>query len=746
VPKKEHQLHKLFAPRGIAVIGASANPAKIGYAIVRNLKNSGYTGNIYPINPKAEQILELECYDNVENIPQDKTADLSVIALPAAKVTDAVKGCSKRGIHFIIVYSAGFRETGPEGAKKEAELKEFCRENDLHLLGPNCMGLIDTHTPMNASFARGFSEKGNVAFISQSGAMLVAMMDLSELLDLGFSHLVSLGNKTVLNETDFLEYAAWDPSTAVILCYLEDVVDGQKFLDIAGPISLKKPIIILKSGSSSAGARAVTSHTGALAGSDKAYDAAFKQSAILRAGSMGELFDMAAAFSKQPLPKGNRIAVVTNSGGPGILATDQIEKLGLQMARFTAETSKELRNFLPYECSVYNPIDLLGDAPAERYLFSLEKVINDPGVAGIITLICPSASTPPMEIAQAIKDTYEKYSKKPILSVFMGGKEMQEGISFLRKAGLPCYSFPERAVLAMNGMIKYAHNLDTLRQKNIRRKNTPKSRESEEILDVNNIQKTQVKAIFYDALKERRVVLLEHEGAQILEAFGINCAPTYLARGPEKAAQIATQIGFPVVLKIASPKILHKTDIGGVLVNVDNTQGVIQGFKEIIQRARHFLPDAPLYGVEVQKMMPSGMETIIGSSYDVQFGPLLVFGLGGIYVNLFEDVSLRLATNLSEEDVEEMISETKAYRLLKGFRGKSPLDLQSLKEATLKLGHLVLDFPEIKEMDINPLMVYEKGICAVDVKITLSHDINIQQQPAEEQRELLIDQLAERRS
>lgn len=744
MPKKEHQLRKLFAPRGIAVIGASANPTKVGYAVVRNLQNSGYAGNIYPINPKSEQILELQCYKNVEYIPQDKMVDLAVIALPVSRVVSAVKDCSKRGIHFIIVFSAGFRETGPEGSKIEKELKTFCVEHDISLLGPNCVGLIDTHTPMNASFARGFAKKGNVAFISQSGAMLVAMMDLSEMLGLGFSHFVSLGNKTVLNEIDFLEYAAWDPSTKVILCYLEDIAEGQKFLDIAGPISIKIPVIILKSGSSSAGARAVTSHTGALAGADKAYDAAFKQSAVLRAGTMEELFDMAAAFSYQPLPKGNRIAVVTNSGGPGILTTDQIEKLGMHMARFTADTSKELRNFLPSECSIYNPVDVLADAPPERYQFSLEKVINDPGVDGIITLICPSASTPPVEIARAIKDIFEKYPQKPILSVFMGGQEMQEGISLLRKAELPCYSFPERSVLAMNGMVKYAHNSDVFRQKYISLK-VPKE-EQEEIAYANNMQKTQTKAIFYDALKERRVVLLEHEGAQILEAFGINCAPTYLARDPEKAAQLAAQIGFPVVLKIASPNILHKSDIGGVLVGVDNTQGVIQGFKEIIQRARHFLPDAPLYGVEVQKMMPAGTETIIGSSYDVQFGPLLVFGLGGIYVNLFEDVSLRLAKNLTENDVDEMIKETRAYRLLKGFRGKKPLDLQSLKDATLRLGRLVLDFPEIKEMDINPLLVYEKGVCAVDVKITLSHDINIQHYPVEEEKELVIDQLAERRS
>ncbi len=597
---------------------------------------------------------------------------------------------------------------------------------------------------MNASFSRGFAKKGNVSFISQSGAMLVAMMDLSEILGLGFSHFVSLGNKTVLNEIDFLEYAAWDPSTNVILCYLEDIVEGQKFLDIAGPISIKKPIIILKSGSSSAGARAVTSHTGALAGADKAYDAAFKQSAVLRAGSMEELFDMAAAFSSQPLPKGNRIAIVTNSGGPGILATDQIEKLGMNMARFTADTSKELRNFLPPECSVYNPVDVLADAPPERYQFSLEKIINDPGVDGIIIIICPAASTPPVEIAETIKDVFEKYPQKPILSVFMGGQEMQEAISLLRKAGLPCYSFPERAGLAMNGMVKYAHNSEALRQKYISAKASEEKQE--EINNTNHAQKTQVKAIFYDALKERRVVLLEHEGAQILEAFGINCAPTYLARSPEDAAQIASQIGFPVVLKIASPNILHKTDIGGVLVGVDNTHGVIQGFKDIMQRARHFLPDAPLYGVEVQKMMPSGTETIIGSSYDVQFGPLLVFGLGGIYVNLFEDVSLRLAKNLTENDVDEMIMETKAYRLLKGYRGKNPLDLQSLKNAILRLGRLVSDFPEIKEMDINPLLVYEKGVCAVDVKITLSHDIGIQHQPTEEKKELVFNQLAERRS
>lgn len=727
----EQTLAKFFVPQGVAVIGASKDPAKVGNAVVKNLLASNYGGNIYPVNPKEGEIFGLKCYPNVKDIPP-KTKDgdgdnveLAVIAIPAAFVLKALEDCAQRGIRYTIVITAGFKEIGPQGMELEKKLTAFCREQKIRLLGPNCVGLIHTHTPINASFSRGIPHKGNIAFISQSGAILLSILDWSQMAGIGFSHFVSLGNKADLQETDFLEYAAWDPATKVILCYLEDITFGQKFLEVATRVSAHKPIVVLKSGSSPSGARAASSHTGALAGTDNAYDAAFRKSAVLRAHNMGELFDIAAAFAHQPLPVGDKIAIVTNSGGPGILATDRIEKTGLRMAGFTTETKKQLRSHLPKEASIYNPVDILGDAGADRYYFTLEKVLQDPQVEAVIALFCPTALSDPAEISRAIVDVQQKAPQKPLLTVLMGGKEIQAGKDVLLEAGIPSYTFPENAVTALEGMVRYAKNKNRLMQRKTVQpgevKITAAKKGDMQLPEKQLYNTTQVKASFYDALMERRVVLSEHEGIETLNAFNIPTAKTFLAKDPQEAAEKAELAGFPVVLKVASPQILHKSDIGGVVPNLNNPEEVKKHFREIMQRVQHFYPNAPLFGITVQKMMPPGMEIIIGSSEDVQFGPLLVFGLGGIYVNLFEDVSMRLAANLHEQDVEEMIKETKAYNLIKGFRGSNPLDLQALKNAILNTAQLVTNFPEIKEMDINPLLVYEKGVCAVDVKITLSH-------------------------
>lgn len=719
----EKSLDKFFQPKSIAIIGASQNPAKVGNAIVRNLLASGYSGKIYPVNPKEEQILDLKCYPSLEKIPGSTAGDkgkaeLAVIAIPAPGVLKAVQDCAKNGIRFIVVITAGFKETGLQGAELEKELVSFCLEHQIQLVGPNCLGLTHTHTPLNISFGRGYPLQGNVTFISQSGAILTAILGWSEVAGIGFSHFVSLGNKAVLQETDFLSYAATDPSTKVILCYLEDITDGQRFLEVATRVSAEKPIVVLKAGSSPAGAKAASSHTGALAGADHAYEAAFRKSGVLRAGSMEDLFDLAAAFAHQPLPAGNKIAVVTNSGGPGILTADQIEEMGLQMSNLTAKTTEQLRSFLPPEASVYNPVDILGDAGIDRFSFALKKVLDDPQVDGVIVLACPPAQIDPLDVAQAIDKTRLDSPKKPLLAVFMGGKEMQAAKKFLQDAEVPCYAFPERAVTALEGMVRYAQNKAELKQSKKTEKKPAELPPCDKPYDT-----LRVKATFYDALKERRLVLLEHEGAKVLEAFEIPIATTFLAKDPRDAARKAEQAGFPVVLKIASPKILHKSDIGGVVPNLNNVTEVENSFREIMQRAQRYHPNAPLQGITVQKMLPPGMEIIIGSSVDIQFGPLLVFGLGGIYVNLFEDVSMRLAQNLSMQDIEEMIQETKAYRLLKGFRGSEPLDLNALKKTIFNTAQLVSRFPEIKEMDINPLLVYEKGVCAVDVKITLSHSL-----------------------
>jgi acetyltransferase len=697
------ELSFLFNPKHVAVIGASSSPKKIGYAIVDNLIKSGYKGEIYPINPKEKEIAGLKCYPSIDKI--NKPVDLAVISIPAERAVEAARQCGEAGVKGLIVITAGFKEIGKEGAKRERELQAICRRYNMRMIGPNCVGVMDTHTPVNASFSRGLPNQGHISFISQSGAMLLAILDWSFTMGMGFSRFVSLGNKADLDEIDIIESCALDPQTRVIICYLEDVTDGERFVRVCSEASKKKPIIILKSGTSSAGAQAASSHTGALAGSNRAYDTAFRQSGVLRVEDMNELFDLARAFATQPLPAGNRVAIVTNAGGPAIIATDAIEQYGLAMARFTKETLDSLRENLPAEGNIYNPVDILGDANDDRYRFALEKVLQDENVDSVLVLVCPTASTEPEKTAHTIIEMRKKNPKKPILAVYMGGRDLAAGADILTKNGIPNFTFPEPAVKAIDGLVRYSSFQKTVHAEKVA---------------LTGIEREIVKSTFYDVLKDKRVVLLGHETSKVAEAYGIPVSPVRLATSEDEAAAIAEEIGYPVVLKISSPKITHKTDVGGVEVGLQDSAAVKRAYRNIMERVQRYMPDAPIYGVEAQKMVGEGVETIIGITRDVQFGPLVVFGLGGIYVNLFEDVSFRLASALdSREAVEEMIAETKAYSLLKGYRGKKPADMDALIDAILRTARLALDFPEITEMDINPLRVHTKGASALDVKITI---------------------------
>ncbi|MEW5784784.1 MAG: acetate--CoA ligase alpha subunit [Bacillota bacterium] len=698
------ELKFLFNPKQVAVIGASRSPRKIGFAIIDNLVRSGYKGSIYPVNPRETEITGLKCYPAIGKIEQP--VEVAVISVPAEKTLQAARECGEAGVKGLIVITAGFKEVGTEGSKQERELLAVCRKYRMRMLGPNCVGLMDTHTPMNASFARGFPKKGNISFISQSGAMLVSILDWSFAMGMGFSRFISLGNKADLNEIDFIESCAADPHTKVILCYIEDVIDGERFVRVCSEASKLKPIIILKSGTSTAGAQAASSHTGALAGSNKAYDTAFHQSGVLRVDNMNELFDLARAFANQPLPAGNRVAIVTNAGGPAIVTTDAVERCGLSMARFEKGTIDELRQNLPVEANIYNPVDILGDAGDERYRFALEKVLQDGNVDSVLVLLCPAAVTEPEKTAQTIIDLKKTYPEKPVFAVYMGGKYLAAGQEMLTKGSIPAFTFPEPSVKAVEGMARYAR--------------FRKTAAAGPPLHLPGIDQNAVKAAFYDVLKDRRVVLLGHETSSVVTAYGIPVSAIHLAATEEQACAISEKIGFPVVLKISSPRIAHKTDVGGVEVGLHNKNAVSRAFQHIIERVRRYLPDAPIYGVEVQSMVDEGVEVIIGMSRDIQFGPLIVFGLGGIYVNLLEDVSFRLASALTtREAVEEMITETKAYTLLKGYRGKKPADMDALIDAIMRTARLSLDFSEITEMDINPLRVHTQGATALDVKITI---------------------------
>ncbi|HBV99500.1 MAG: acyl-CoA synthetase [Peptococcaceae bacterium BICA1-7] len=697
-------LNSFFSPGSVAVIGASKTPGKIGNAIVKNMVGSGYKGDIYPVNPREKEIEGLKCYPDIASI--EKKVDLAVISVPAAGAVKVAEQCGRAGVKSLVVVSAGFKEVGKEGLALEKEMLRICRDYGMRLLGPNCVGMMDTHVPINASFSEGSPAAGNIAFISQSGAMLVAILDWSKSSGIGFSKIISLGNKADLTETDFIGDAAEDPNTRVILCYIEDIADGKHFLKTAREASAKKPVIILKSGTSQAGAQAASSHTGALAGSNLAYDTAFRQSGIIRASTMAELFDLAVAFSSQPVPGGSRVAVVTNAGGPGIVTTDSIEETGLTMARFSKNTIEALRSGLPEESNIYNPVDVLGDAKTDRFSLSMNSVLADENVDSLVVLICPTAVTEAEETARSIVEAHRSRPDKPVFAALMGGESLAGGSEVLSAAGVPSYTFPETAVSVISGMTRYSR----LRQ----------TQEAPAAEKISGIDPRLVKESFAKVKDEGRLVLLGSESYQVAEAYGIPAAPVRLAVSPDEAALIAGEMGYPLVLKVASPKILHKTDVGGVKIGINNADEVRRGFVEITENVHRHFPRTAIHGIEIQKMMPKGTELIIGMSRDVQFGPLIAFGLGGIYVNLLKDVAFRLAQGLTRQEALAMISETKASTLLRGYRGEEPADIEAVIDIILRTAALVTDFPDIAEMDINPVFAYTKGASALDIKITIS--------------------------
>lgn len=691
------------APKSVAVVGASKTPGKVGYVLVNNLIESGYKGKIYPVHPKEKEILGKACFPAVKEIPGE--VETAVFAVPSGRVLDIAVECGQKGVKNLVVLTAGFKETGREGAELENKFISICRQYNMRLLGPNCVGFIDTYTPINATFLKGFPAKGGIAFISQSGAMLAAVLDWSLSAGIGYSKIFSMGNKADINEVDCISEAAEDPNTKVIICYIEDVAYGPEFLKVLTEVTRKKPVIILKSGTSQAGAQAASSHTGALAGSELAYDIAFKRCGVLRAGSMSELFDLATLFVNQPIPRGDRVAIITNAGGPGIIATDKIEEYSLSMARFTKETIEQLRLNLPSEAGIYNPVDVLGDAKADRFKFALEKVLKDENVDSVVLLLCPVAVTQPYETAQAIIELGKAFPDKPLIASYMGGQSLAEAAKMLFENGIPTFTMPEPAIGALAGMSTYAK---------VRERGADKK---ENVFKPD--QKT-VKAIFYDVKKDNRLTLLGSEAAEVIEAYGVTGIPTKLSQSPEEAALMADEMGYPVVLKVASPKILHKTDVGGVKIGIKSSSEVKSAYVNIMESVHKYLPAVVPHGIEIQKMAPKGVELIVGMTRDVQFGPMVCFGLGGIYVNLIKDVSFRLAQGLTVSEIKEMVAETKAYSLMKGFRGEKPVDIDAVCEVISRLAMLATNFPEIMDIDVNPIFAYERGVAALDVKITLS--------------------------
>jgi len=697
-------LNSFFKPSSIAVIGASRDEDKLGFAVLENLIEGGYVdyGKVYPINPKADEILGHQAYASVLDVSDP--IDLAVIVIPYQFVPEVLKECGEKDIPAVIVISAGFREAGMEGLERERELIAIAEEYGIRLIGPNCLGVIDTITPMNASFSAGTPPSGPMGFMSQSGALGTAILDWAQAGRLGLAKFVSLGNKADVSEIDLLQAWRDDPDTKVILMYSEGLPNGEEFIRVARDVTREKPVVAIKSGVTQSGSRAVSSHTGSLAGSEQAYQAAFRQAGVLRANSMEELFDIALAMGYQPLLEGDRIAIVTNAGGPGILATDALERSGMTLARFELETLQALEKHLPDAASAANPVDVLGDARADRYGFALEEVAKDPNVDGIMVVLTPQAMTQIDETAKTVGELAAEFDK-PILTCFMGEAKVRSGIDVLTEYGVPNYNFPERAAHAFHAMSRYRHI---------------RTRPESECVEF-DVDKESVEELFSTVRAEERLSIGDAEAWTILEAYGLKTPVSKLASDPNEAVQFANEIGYPVVMKIASPDILHKTDVGGVKVGLEDAEEVRDAFELMTYRAERYLPDARLWGCQIQEMAPpGGVEVLVGMNRDPQFGPLVTFGLGGIYVEVLKDVTFRVAP-FTVRDAKNMLREIRTHSLLDGVRGKPPVDKDAIVDTILRIGQLVTDFPAITELDINPLIVYPEGqgAIAIDMRLIL---------------------------
>lgn len=689
-------LNQFFKPENVALIGASTKPEKLGFKILKNIIDGGYKGKIFPVNPKAEEILGLKCYKSVSEI--EEKVEMAVIVVPSKFVCEVAEECGKKGVKGLIVISAGFKEAGKEGKEREEKLKEIVKNYNMRLIGPNCLGVIDPVNKLNASFAFDMPAVGKISFITQSGALGTAILDWAVKENIGLSKFVSFGNKADVSETDLIEEFCDDPNTNVILLYLEGIDDGRKFVEVAGNVSRKKPVIIVKSGRTEMGSKAVSSHTGSIAGSDIAFETAFRKAGVIRAYSVEELFDYAISFSYQPLINNKRIAIVTNAGGPSVMAVDAIEKAGLELAEISEKTQENLKSFLPPAANTHNPVDALGDVNAENYGKALDVILSDENVDGVICILTPQVVTEVEETAEKIIEISKKYHK-PVVGCFMGGKRIEPGVKKLIEGKIPNYQFPERCVRTLKSMLDYKKYL---------------SREKEEIITY-EVEKEKVREKIEYYKKENRSVIGDVEGREILSFYGIKTIQSFLARDIEEGKSIFKEINSPVVMKLVSPDIIHKTEAGGVKVGIKTVDEFENAFKEIIKSAKEYKKDATIEGIQIQQYIEGGIEVIVGVNKDVQFGHLIMFGLGGIYVELFKDVSFNLAP-LTDSEAEEMINGVKSAKLFRGFRNIPPADTEKIKETLLRVSQLVTDFPQIKEMDINPLIVKGKEVIAVDVR------------------------------
>ncbi|MBD3344440.1 MAG: CoA-binding protein [Chitinivibrionales bacterium] len=695
---------KLFAPQSVAVVGASANESKVGFSVLKNLVSDGFSGNIYPVNPKAESILDIKCYKSLLDIDGD--VDCAVIVVPRDGVVPVMQECVKKSISSLIIITAGFAESDDKGKRLQQEIAQIARSNKMTVLGPNCLGLINPWTKMNASFGQAAGEPGSIAIMSQSGALITAIQDWAARNRIGFSIIASIGNKACVDEVDFLENLKRDNNTKVIAAYLEDISHGQKFMRVAEVVGKEKPIIILKSGRTQSGAKAASSHTGSLAGADAAYACAFERTGVVRVDSIEHLFDVSSAFAYQPLPKGDRMAILTNAGGPGIMMSDALEMAGLTVTRLDRETKDKLLKIMPSAGSPHNPVDILGDADGKRYRDAMKILLASDAVDGLLVILTPQKMTEDVATARAMVEISAE-AGKPVMACFMGGDTIGKGIKILQENRIPQYSIPERAARAMREMVLYNSY-----------KNRPLRVVERFAINKNPVIKI-IKAYRNRGLNE----IGEVDSKTIMKAYNFDMPPGMLASDVDEATRLADQLGYPLAMKISSPDILHKSDVGGVRIGLDDRGDVEDVFELMMLRIGRKMPDAEIRGVLLEKMVAGGQEVILGMNKDPQFGPMLMFGLGGIFVEVLRDVTFSLAP-VTREEAFQMIQRTKTYKLLTGVRGKPSVDISAIIDNIVRMSQLVMDFPEIEEIDINPLKVgYEgEGASVVDARIIITKE------------------------
>ena len=701
-------LKNIFAPKNVAVIGATEKEGSVGRTILWNLISSPFGGAVFPINPKRPSLLGIKAYPSVKDVP-DKI-DLAVIVTPSSSIPDLIAECTEVGIKGAIVISAGFKEIGPEGVELERRLLENARKGGMRVVGPNCLGVMSPVSGLNATFAAGMARKGNVAFISQSGALCTAVLDWSFKENVGFSHFVSVGSMLDVDWGDLIYYLGDDPHTESIVIYMESIGNARSFLSAAREVALTKPIIVIKPGRTEGAAKAAASHTGSLTGSDEVLDVAFRRAGVLRVNHISEIFSMSEVLGRQPRPKGPRLTILTNAGGPGVLATDTLLTNGGELAEVSQATMDKLSEFLPSAWSHNNPIDIIGDASPERYAKSLEVAAQDPNSDGLLVILTPQAMTDPTATAEALK-SYAKSYDKPILASWSGGQEVAAGEAILNKAGIPTFQYPDDAARAFTYMWQSTHALKTLYE-------TPSLPLDE---DGKGPDREKARQILDGVRKSGRNLLTEVESKELLGAYGIPVTPMLIATTPEEAAEKSKQLGFPVVIKIHSETITHKTDVGGVKLNIKDEAAAKVAYEEIRESVTRLVSAKDFLGVTIQPMVKmEGYELIVGSSIDPQFGPVLLFGMGGQLVEIFKDRALSLPP-LNTTLARRMMERTKIFHALKGVRGRKPVDLAALEKLLVRFSQLVVEQPWIAELDINPLIASPEGLLALDGRVLL-HD------------------------